>query len=65
MKISEPQRYSGDATVRIKKNGKIVVTTTIEYDSIEEAGIMISNPEIVQAMTNRDKIIKGNFQRIA
>jgi hypothetical protein len=47
-----PDRYNGDATVRILKDGRVRVkfTKTIEYPSIEVSGIQISNPEICNAL---------------
>jgi hypothetical protein len=47
-----PDRYNGDAVVRILKDGRVKVTysKTIEYPSIEAAGIHISNAEVCNAL---------------
>jgi hypothetical protein len=52
-------RYSGDATIQIKKNGTVVVKTTVEYPSLEAAGVHLTTAEITAAL---NKPVPMTFQ---
>jgi hypothetical protein len=43
-------RYSGDAMITIKKDGRVVIKTVTEYPSLEAAGVSLTNAEIVNAL---------------
>jgi ABC-type transporter MlaC component len=57
--MAKLNKYTGNATIQIKKDGRVIVKTETEYQSLEEAGIFLTNTEVVSAL---NKPIVYDFQ---